>query len=98
MAIHDRAYNRAKSWSKALRKYHIDRNTPAGKWWPMYNNLHQYADNKIHCSCPMCSAKTNNKKHNGPRGWEPSKNWSISDQKKIDSMENQLEDLDKNND
>ena len=41
----------------------------------------------------MCSAKTNNKKHNGPRGWEPSKNWSISDQKKINSMESQVEEL-----
>ena len=27
----------------------------------MYNNLHQYSKNKIHCSCPMCSAKTRNK-------------------------------------
>ena len=96
MAIHDRAYTRTKSWTKALRKYHIDRDISAGKWWPMYNNLHQYADNKIHCSCPMCSAKTNNKKHNGPRGWEPSKNWSISDQKKINNMESQVEELNDN--
>ena len=85
--IHDRAYNRKKSWSKALRKYHIDTEKSG---IPRYNNLHQYQDSKIHCSCPMCSAKTNNKCHNGPRGWEPSKNWSISDQKKINSMEAQL--------
>lgn len=93
MAIHDRAYNRAKSWSKALRKYHIDRDTSANRWPLWYNNLHQYANNKIHCSCPMCSAKTNNKKHNGPRGWEPSKNWSISDQKKLDSLLSQIQDF-----
>ena len=93
MAIHDRAYNRAKSWTKALRKYYIDRAVSPKSLPPMYNNLHQYANNKIHCSCPMCSPKTNNKKHNGPRGWEPSKNWSISDQKKINSMESQVEEL-----
>lgn len=29
-----------------------------------YDNLHQYSKNKIHCSCPMCAAKTKNK---GPR-------------------------------
>lgn len=23
-----------------------------------YNNLHQYSKNKIHCSCPMCNAKS----------------------------------------
>ena len=47
---------------------------------------------KIHCSCPMCSAKTNNKNRSGARGWEPSENWSISDQRKLDSMKGQLED------
>ena len=94
MAIHDRAYTRAKSWTKALRKYHIDRNkSGSGTYIPMYDNLHQFSFNKIHCSCNLCSAKTNNKKHNGPRGWEPSKNWSISDQKKINSMESQVEEL-----
>lgn len=96
MAIHDRAYTRTKSWTKALRKYHIDRDRAAGRWSLYYDNLHQYSKNVIHCSCPMCSAKTNNKKHNGPRGWEPSKNWSISDQKKINSMESQVEDLNAN--
>lgn len=81
MAIHDKAYNRAKSWSKALRKYHIDRDRAAGRWSLWYNNLHQYQDNSIHCSCPLCSAKT--------RG----KNWSIADQKKIDEMESQVQEL-----
>lgn len=92
MAIHDRAYTRAKTWTKALRKYHIDRDNSAGRWSPWYDNLHQYADNTIHCSCPMCSAKTNNKNRKGSRGYEPSKNWSISDRRKIDEMVGQLED------
>lgn len=94
MAIHDRAYHRSKSWSKALRKYHIDRDRTADHNWGLwYNNLHQYADNKIHCSCPMCSSKTNNKNRSGARGWEPSKNWSISDQRKLNNMISQVEDL-----
>ena len=92
MAIHDRAYDRAKSHSKALRAYHIDRDISAGRWPSYYNNLHQFEKNKIFCSCPMCSAKTNNKNRKGGRGWEPSKNWSISDQRKLDSMKGQLED------
>lgn len=90
--IHDRAYTRAKDWTKAIRKYNID-HSKAGRDVPMYDNLHQYADNKIHCSCPLCSAKTNNKCHNGPRGWESSKNWSITDQRKLDDMELQLGEL-----
>ena len=96
MTIHDKAYNRAKSYFKAMRKYRIDRDKSAGRWLPLYNNLHQYADNKIHCSCPMCSEKTNNKNRKGARGWEPAKNWSITDQKKIDNMENQIEELNDN--
>ena len=93
MTIHDRAYTRAKSWTKALRKYHIDRDKAAGRWSLWYNNLHQYANNKIFCSCCMCSAKTNNKNRKGARGWEPSKNWSITDKRKLDSMEAQLNDF-----
>ena len=26
-----------------------------------YNNLHQYSKNKIHCSCPLCAAKSKTK-------------------------------------
>ena len=26
-----------------------------------YKNLHEYSKGKIHCSCPMCRRKTNNK-------------------------------------
>ena len=85
--IHDRAYSRSKDWSKAIRKREIDRNTKSSSLvYDYYDNLHQYSKNKIHCSCPMCNAKTNNKgKH---RNWVPgSKNWKISDRKKIESLE-----------
>ncbi len=39
---------------------------------------------KIHCSCPLCASKTT-----GYFG----KHWKHSDQKKIDSMLNQLDEL-----
>lgn len=89
MAIHDRAYTRAKTWTKALRKYHIDRDNSAGRWGPWYNNLHQYADNKIHCSCHICACKTNSK-HGRGNDWDSGKNWPIRDRRKIDEMEGQL--------
>lgn len=57
-----------------------------------FSVFNKYDFFKIHCSCPMCSAKTNNKNRKGSRGYEPSKNWSISDRRKIDAMEGQLED------
>lgn len=88
--IHDRAYTRAKTWSKAIRKYHIDRDLAAGQRRPLYDNLHQYADNKIFCSCGMCSCKTNSK-HGRGNSYVSGKNWSISDKRKIEDMEEQLD-------
>ena len=46
-----------------------------------YGNLHQYSKNKIHCSCPDCSEKTNQK----VKGRK--KNYKISDQKKINQLD-----------
>ena len=49
--------------SKALRKRNIVKN--AYGWEEgYYSSLHQYSKNKIHCSCPMCSAK---RKDRGPK-------------------------------
>lgn len=45
---------------KALRKRNICRNFYG---WEYYDNLHQYSKNKIHCSCPICAAKTNMPKY-----------------------------------
>ena len=96
--LRTRAWRRHKDYVKAKRKRLIDF---YDYWWyarpsknPMdfsekhgwYNNLHQYSKNKIHCSCPMCSAKTRNKgRHrNHGRGYEPSINYTIADRRKID--------------
>ena len=58
-----RAERRHLNIIKALRKRDIVRR--CYRSWeddPLeyYNNLHQYSKNKIHCSCPICSNKTNN--------------------------------------
>ena len=53
----------------------------------MYDNLHQYSKNKIHCSCPMCSAKTRNKGHRRKKkNYAPSINYSYADIKKMMRM------------
>lgn len=82
-----RAYSRDVSRRKALRKRRLDKEVSWG--CPFYDNLHQYSKNKIHCSCPMCSAKTNNKgkrrlKHGN---YAPSKNWKHSDLQRQEQMD-----------
>ena len=69
---------------KALRKRNICREAYK---WEYYNNLHQYSKNKIHCSCPICSAKTNVQsiyKHGR-------KNWKPSDIRKINKLNYSIE-------
>ena len=74
------AEKRHNDWKKAIRKRKII--NAYGQDY--YDNLHQYSKNKIHCSCPICSAKTNNK----GRQWGTGKrNWTIADKKRIDSLE-----------
>ena len=58
----NRAYRRHMAITKAVRKRKIDKDRHAWSriigWVPYYDNLHQYSKNKIHCSCPLCSAKS----------------------------------------
>lgn len=54
-----------------------------------YNNLHQYSKNKIHCSCPLCAAKTNSKYVHGGRF--NGKNPCLRDRKTLESMSQQME-------
>ena len=58
-----------------------------------FSDFNRYDSFKIHCSCPMCSEKTNNKNRSRARGWEPSKNWSITDKRKLEDMKSQVEEL-----
>ena len=50
-----RAERRKNDYRKAVRKKRIAEECMGVTF---YNNTHQYSKNKIHCSCPLCSAKT----------------------------------------
>ena len=81
------AEKRHNDFKKAIRKRKIDRELDAASTYhhDWYDNLHQYSKNKIHCSCPMCSCKTNTK----GRGYYGScaMNWKYSDKRKLAAMD-----------
>lgn len=79
-----RAERRKNDYSKAIRKKSISKYY-FGDESDRYNNLHQYSKNKIHCSCPLCSAKTS-KYGNTP-------NYKHSDKLKIESMNSKLAEM-----
>lgn len=94
------AENRRISIIKALRKRRIDHAVSYPFYYRgcektynigFYDNLHQYSKNKIHCSCPMCSAKTRNKGNSKNKGMARSINYKISDLRKIQKLEYQDE-------
>ena len=90
-----RAERRHNDWKKAIRKKKISDEvywSEPSATWSWYNNLHQYSKNKIHCSCPICSAKTKNKgkRRQTCKNYAPSFNPSISDMRRIDEMNYEL--------
>lgn len=101
--IHRHRGNRRKQdVRKALRKARIIHNLH--DYWN-YPSLHALSKSKIHCSCPMCAAKTNTKmtKSKGPVDGGRSfcrlactnyrygrKYWKLNDRRKVDSMNYQL--------
>ena len=91
------AEKRHNDWIKAKRKRKISQEVYGTDW---YDNLHQYSDNKIHCSCGMCARyrKTNNRgrKRKIHGNYAPSKNWSVKDERRIEEMDNQLFDNEEN--
>lgn len=82
-----RAYRRYKNLTKALRKKKLSDKWLLRETWSRsyYPNLNQYSKNKIHCSCPLCRAKTNNKGRTG--SWAPNYNPKISDIRKNEAMD-----------
>lgn len=74
---------------KALRKQNICK---CFYGWEYYDNLHQYSKNKIHCSCPLCKAKTNKSNWGTAR-----KNWKWSDLKKVTIMDEKEQEYVENN-
>ena len=86
-----RAERRHRDLTKALRKRRIVRevyHTYESFYWDWYDNLHQYSKNKIHCSCPMCSCKTNNRNR-----WGESYNPPIGEKRRIEEMEYEVKEL-----
>ena len=98
------ALKRHNDWKKAVRKKNICEHIYGLEY---YDNLHQYSKNKIHCSCPICSGKTNSNinKSKGPVDyWHRSgripctnsrygkKNYKFSDKVKIEKLNSSLED------
>lgn len=101
--MRDRGWRRKKDFVKAKRKKNIDLATTYYNYkeinnifcpwqyctqYGLYDNLHQYSKNKIHCSCAYCSSKTRNKGHKRhlPKNYSPSINYSRHDKRKYDSM------------
>ena len=87
------AYNRDVSWRKALRKRRIDR-LRQSSWMThvdYYDNLHQYSKNKVHCSCPSCSAKTRNKGRRLRGNYARSINYKKRDLNQMLEMDNQVQ-------
>lgn len=79
------AEKRHNDWKKAIRKKKIIN----AYGWDYYDNLHQYSKNKIHCSCPLCRVKTAKRK----QVWSGGKNWSIADERRIEEMNEQEEEI-----
>ena len=80
------AEKRHNDWKKAIRKRNITHTWRLNKEY--YDNLHQYSKNKIHCSCPLCTCKSKGKKVKQTCG--PGENWSISDRRKLEEMNDQI--------
>ena len=82
---------RHNDWKKAIRKKNICEQVYGIEY---YNNLHQYSKNKVHCSCPLCAAKTgdahNNRKITGTHQRYGKKNWKIGDKRKIQILNDKL--------
>ena len=86
-----RARARDYMWRKARHKRRLDHSI---SYWPMYNNLHQYSKNKIHCSCPDCSPKTKKNRHKVYSGYwgyhiRGPYNYSIKDMRRQLTMNDQ---------
>lgn len=82
-----RAWRRRKNVTKALRKLNITKHYWSFDSHPYYSNLHQYSKNKIHCSCPMCSAKTRNKGRRSRKNYHPAINYKPSDLRRQKAMD-----------
>lgn len=82
MANRDRAYYRRQRAKHIRRKKRICQKEYG---WDYYDHDGCYSKGKIHCSCPMCSIKSKNRKSR----YYAKRNWKHSDLLKINELENQ---------
>ena len=81
----NRAERRHNDWVKIHRKVDIIKNIYKDESWydvAFAGEEHRLSKYKVHCSCPMCSAKTN---RNG---------YKISDLKKLEALQSSLDEED----
>ena len=79
--LHKRTENRRwRNHQKAVRKQNISRHVYGFEW---YECLGKYDKGKVHCSCPYCTAKTNDKFYG-------SNNYKASDRRKIEATNAEL--------
>lgn len=85
--------NRNREYYRRERQKHINRKKKILHEYlhdySWYENEGELAKGKIHCSCGLCRAKTNNKsfkKRTIHRNYSPNHNWKASDIRKIESM------------
>lgn len=91
--------NRSRSFYREMRAKHIRRKKSIAQhcwrnWELPFDGM--YSKEKIHCSCPMCSTKTRNKKYKRRHlhgNYYPSINWKHSDKVKIEGMNQDLKEF-----
>lgn len=81
MAVHNRGYYREQRQKHINRKKRIIKEQ--NDYWS-YTHDGELSKGKIHCGCPLCRCKTNNKHRKVY--WQSSKMWKHSDLQKIESM------------
>ena len=82
--------NRRRAYYREMREKHILRKKRLSARYWFYKHDGQYSKGKIHCSCPICAAKTNTK-HLKQVG--SNINWKPSDKSIIDLMDIELKEF-----
>lgn len=82
-----RAVKRKTDVKKSIRKKKIDKEVFGQT---TARPLHTYSKSKVHCSCPICRAKTKKKKNVYGTFERNGKNWKHSDKQRIDAAEDKI--------